>query len=95
MSDTPRTDLTFRECSCFAETALTEMKEHARTLERELAKAVAALEFIRDAGGTTSDDAEYGQINYNGSWCAEQARAALYSIANKWSSVPPPVAGGG
>ena len=58
------------------------MKEHARTLERELAKAVAALEFIRDAGGTTSDDAEYGQINYNGSWCAEQARAALYSIAN-------------
>ena len=49
-------------------------------LQRDLDKATLALELIRDAGGTTSDDAEFGKISYNGLWCAEQARAVLNEI---------------
>ena len=80
MSDTPRCD----EATVYGgqQTGTIIPVAFAQQLERELSKAVAALEFIRDAGGMTSDDAEFGQINYNGSWCAEQAQAALYSIAN-------------
>ena len=39
-------------------------------------KAEAALAFIAENGGTTHET-ECGPIACNGSWCAEQARAAL------------------
>jgi hypothetical protein len=39
-------------------------------------KAEAALAFIAENGGTTHET-ECGTISCNGSWCAEQARAAI------------------
>ena len=47
----------------------------ARTLERELNKAQAALRFIAEWGGRTFES-EYGDIDCNGKWCAEQAKEA-------------------
>ena len=46
-------------------------KDHARA-----ERAEAALAFIASNGGTTHET-ECGPISCNGSWCAEQARAAI------------------
>jgi hypothetical protein len=43
-------------------------------------KAEAALAFIAENGGTTHET-ECGTISCNGSWCAEQARAAMKAEA--------------
>lgn len=82
MSDTPRTDAA--ASVTFDPHGLERLvpSSFARELERELAKAIAVLELIRDAGGTSSKDAEYGKIDYNGDWCAEQARQFLSDTFN-------------
>lgn len=48
----------------------------ARSLERERNKLREALRFIAEWGGRTLES-EYGDIDCNGRWCAEQAKEAL------------------
>ena len=44
-------------------------------IERERDEARAALRFIAEWGGRTLES-EYGDIECNGKWCAEQAKEA-------------------
>ena len=39
----------------------------------------SALDHIATYGGSKTET-EYGTIHHNGSWCAEQARCALYAL---------------
>lgn len=71
-SDTPRTDaeaLKSRPPFAFV------TRKFAEDLERELNKAYEALRCIAEWGGRTLES-EYGDIDCNGKWCAEQAKEA-------------------
>lgn len=68
MSDTPRTDKLARGNHVVP-------TEWAEDLERELNTSRAALRFIAEWGGRTLES-EYGDIECNGKWCAEQAKEA-------------------
>lgn len=52
-----------------------ELIHERNTLREERDKAQAALRFIAEWGGRTLES-EYGDIDCNGKWCAEQAKEA-------------------
>lgn len=56
-----------------------------KALKKEHAQMRQALEFIAETGGTTHET-ECGTITCTGSWCGEQARAALSSLPNPMMS---------
>jgi hypothetical protein len=69
-------DLKATECATL-ERELTRLRAELSAVQGIRAeKAEAALAFIAENGGTTHET-ECGTISCNGSWCAEQARAAL------------------
>ena len=79
MSDTPITDGEQLVHSVTGSRLQCVNVEFARKLERRLNRALESLRFIAGQGGKVLES-EYGDISCDGSFCADQAQWALYSL---------------
>lgn len=78
MSDTPKAQILMYmdAIPCVELNVVQELIHERNTLREERDEARAALRFIAEWGGRTLES-EYGDIDCNGKWCAEQAKEAL------------------
>lgn len=75
MSDTPTPEMDAAELYYDGPTGFVPV-EKAREVEKHRNRLRNALRFIAEWGGRTLES-EYGDIDCNGRWCAEQAKEAV------------------